>query len=43
MEPNKINKSLGLILDKINPQGSAYPSPFPIAKSWNYLLLERDQ
>ena len=32
-EPNKINKSLGLILDKINPQGSAYPSPFPIDKS----------
>tara|TARA_Y100001968_G_scaffold330452_1_gene382381 strand:+ start:9160 stop:10188 length:1029 start_codon:yes stop_codon:yes gene_type:complete len=28
--PNKINNSIDSILQKINPQGNVYPSPFPI-------------
>ena len=27
---NTINKSLESILEKLNPQGNAYPSPFPL-------------
>tara|TARA_Y100001933_G_scaffold136358_1_gene135484 strand:+ start:910 stop:1935 length:1026 start_codon:yes stop_codon:yes gene_type:complete len=27
--PNKLNKSIELIMDKINPQGNPYPSPYP--------------
>ena len=27
---NKINQSLESIFEKLNPQGNAYPSPFPL-------------
>ena len=32
---NKINQSLESIFQKLNPQGNAYPSPFPLKSKWN--------